>query len=115
MGGVVFCRTWSNSRKSAWRFSVRNSVKTKASGDEALRFSLDPAACGLDRAFGAIQRAVLQFQRQEPLPLIRARHGKRSGVSGREAEPSVIGRIADEQDRAEAAPSGFGDGMPRQA
>src|SRR6516162_9465941 len=57
-----------------------------------------------DEAMGAVERARRQLDRQEPRPLVRARQRKSGGRNGGESELAVVGRIADQQDRAMAEP-----------
>ena len=53
--------------------------------------------------------AFLQLERQEAVAFERAGHDEVSSLLGEEAEALVVGRIADEQDRAVAALLGFHD------
>jgi hypothetical protein len=53
-----------------------------------------------DHAGGAVEPAFDEFDRQETVALDRAGQGERAGLCRREAEAGVVGRIADEHDRA---------------
>ena len=96
--------------RGAGAISTRRSLASRSS--EAACLQLAAGRC--DDPARIVERAFFQLERQQPVPLVRAGHGKRSGLFGREAEAPVVRRIADQQDRPVAEPARLGDGMAHQ-
>ena len=73
------------------------------------------ARMALDRARGALQRARNQLEREQPRGIDRTRQRDLPRRHGLEAEPSVIGHVADEQHEAEAFGLAPAPSLPRPA
>src|ERR1700733_411847 len=56
------------------------------------------AGVGANDAMRASERARREFQAEQPIGLIGARHRQRAGLFGGKAETAIIGRVADQQD-----------------
>src|SRR5262249_45856694 len=65
-----------------------------------------------DEAARALKCARLQFARQEPVRVVAAGQPQVGGLLAREAEPAVVGCIADQQHGAMAEPAGVVEGAP---
>ncbi|MCC0022948.1 MAG: hypothetical protein H6874_01870 [Hyphomicrobiaceae bacterium] len=51
---------------------------------------------------GAIERTALQFQRKQAVPFERSGHGEPACGVGGKAEPAIIFRVTDQNDRRAA-------------
>jgi hypothetical protein len=59
-------------------------------------------ACRADHTARTCETARLQFERQQTVAIVAARHPQFSGLRRSEAEAAVVRRIADQQDDAVA-------------